>query len=144
MVTEARSAYGSVINIGDGDDPEVFTPIAEVKDISGPTESADVVEVTPHRTGDGAGYKERITTLLDLGTVTFDVNWIGDDAGQLALVDALRLKAKTSFQVLDPDGTGVQFSAYVTQVGRTNPVNGALVRSITLQPDGAPIDVTGS
>lgn len=144
MNTQATSAYGSQVLIGNGASPEVFTPIAEVRDISGPAETADTVEVTPHGTAPGPGYKERIGTLLDLGQVTFDVNWIGNDTSHTRLVTVLRSGLPASFQVLDPDGAGVQFAAFVTNIGRTLPVAGARVRSITLQPTGDPTDVAGS
>ena len=51
-----------------------YTTIAEVKDISGPETSVDVVEVTNQDSPDN--FEEIIPTLKRGGTTSFDVNFV--------------------------------------------------------------------
>src|SRR5690349_12619939 len=75
--SEAVSSFGTLLAIGDGGGSEVFTNIAEVKDISGPSLGIGTEEVTTHLSP--GGVREFIGTLTDPGEVSFDINFIGDD-----------------------------------------------------------------
>ena len=76
----AISAFGTLLKVGDGGGTEVFTTIAEVKEISGPSISVDTVELTTHSSS--GAWKEYLPTLIDAGEVTFDVNFIPTNATQ--------------------------------------------------------------
>ena len=55
-MSEAISAFGTTLKIGDGATPEVFAAIAEVTNVGGPGMSLDTVDIThPSSTG---GWKE--------------------------------------------------------------------------------------
>lgn len=115
--------------------------IAEVRDISGPVATADTDDVTNQSSPDF--YKEKITTLLDGGDVTFDCNYVPGDTSQIALLTALQARGVEPF-TLEPPGGGGQFAfdARVSKWGLDKaPVAKAATLAVTLAVTG-PITVT--
>lgn len=140
-MTSGISAFGTLLKIGDGGGTEVFTTIAEVKDISGPSLKLDTEEVTSHSST--AGWREYIGTLLDAGEVTFTVNFIvtGATHSQTSgLLKDLKNKTLRNFQLVFPNvgNTTWAFSAYVTGFEPSMPVEGALEADVTLKISGQP------
>lgn len=93
-MTEAFAAQGTQLAING-------SPIAEIKSIRGPTESANLIDVTSH---DSAGaYREVISGFLSGGDVTIDGNFIpGDTNGQMALHGALQARSIDSYTITLP------------------------------------------
>lgn len=142
MATEAVSGYGTLLKAGDGTTPtEVFTTIAEVKDISGPGMEQGTEDVTTHSSPGRA--REFIPTLLDGGEVSFDVNLIFDATQGPAsgLYDDMIDGTRRNYQLAFPtDGNDVcLFAAYVTGYEPDAPVDGVLGASITLKVTGLPV-----
>jgi predicted secreted protein len=140
-MSDAVSGFGTFLQRGDGAGPEVFTTIAEVKDITGPGLSADIVEVTNH-SSIGA-FKEKLSTLLDGGEVTFDVNFLPGNATQDAtdgLLSAYMARSKDNYKLIWPTvgDDQVAFKAQVTGFEPTAPVEEALTASVTLTLTGPP------
>jgi predicted secreted protein len=73
----AVSAFGTLLKLGDGATPENFSTIAELKTISGPSLSADAIDVTVHNTP--TPFRRFIAGLLDGGEVNFDIHFIPQD-----------------------------------------------------------------
>jgi hypothetical protein len=117
------------------------TTIAEVRDISGPVATADTDDVT-NQSSTGF-YKEKITTLLDGGDVTFDCNYVPGNASQIALLTALQNRGIETFTLTPPGGGGsFAFEARVSKWGLDKaPVAKAATLAITLAVTG-PITVT--
>jgi predicted secreted protein len=141
MPTQAVAAIGTLLKIGDGGSPETFTTIAEVRDITGPSLSLTLVDVTSH---DSTGnYIENIPTFKSGGTVTFQLNFLPSHATQSAasgLLAAYNNRTLRNFQLVftNPGNTTWSFAAYVTQFTPSAPVQGALTASVTLSIQGAP------
>lgn len=141
-MSNAIAAMGTILKMGDGADPEVFTAIAEVRDISGPSLSGDTVDVTPHSTT--SSWRRIIPTLLNPGEVTFDINFIPteathkDDAG--GLLDLLKNQTRRNFQLAwsDAGATTWSFAGYVTKFEPSAGVEAELKASVTIAIDGAP------
>lgn len=142
--SEAISSFGILLQMGDGADPEVFTTIAEVRDISPPELTRDTEETT-HHTSPG-GWEELLGTLKRSGEVTFEVNWLPTDAthnasdGILSLYDSGEI---TNFQIIFPDSgtTTWAFAAIVTKFQPTGAVAGVLRGNVTFKPTG-PVSLT--
>lgn len=134
--SNAISSFGTLLQRGDGSDPEVFSTIAEVQDIKPPALSADTEEVTHQDSPNG--WKEYLPTLLDAGEVTFDLNFIPTDTGHTALITDMTSRVKRNFKVVFPDGSTWSFAAYVTGFEPDAPVSGKLSASVTLKVTGAP------
>jgi predicted secreted protein len=131
-MTNAISAFGTLLKIGDGASPEVFTTIAEVKDVSGPALNSRTTEVTSH--GSPHAVVEKIITLLEIGNITFDLNWVPGGVTHLQLITDWYAKTKRNFQVVFPDAGSftILFPAAIS-FEPTAPVEGALTASVTLE-----------
>ncbi len=139
MVTQALSAFGTLLKIGDGGGPEAFTTIAEVTDIKGPGLSMDAVEVTSHDSPNAV--KEKIAGLKEVGELTFSINYVPTAATHNATTGLIRdwkNRTKRNFQLVFPDtgATTWSFAALVTNFQPTAPVDGKLAADVTLTPAG--------
>lgn len=141
-MTEATASLGAKIHIGDGQAPtEGFDPIAEVRDWTY-GRGAATEEATSH---DSDRYREFAVVIKEQADVTFEVNWIADDASQERLETVYESGDPGTFRFFDPgDTNGLEVSALVVNIVRNRPVVGILRNSITLRPTGAPAAVVGS
>lgn len=135
-MTEARSSFGTLIKIGDGGAPEVFTTIAEVKDVSGPEITRLMETVTNHSSPGGA--REQIPTTYELGPITFPVNWLPQNATHSyssGLLQDLLDGTLRNFQIVltDVGATVWTLPCIVAGLGPDAPVTGVLGAEITLE-----------
>lgn len=140
-MTEAISAFGTLLKIGDGGGPEVFTSIAEVVTIGGPSLSMDTADVTHHESP--GGWEEVVGTILRSGEVSFDVNFIPTHATQNAatgLLNDLENRTLRNFELVFPDtgNTTWSFAALVTGFEPDAPHDDPLRASVTLKLSGQP------
>lgn len=138
MASIAVSSFGTLLKIGDGGGPEVFTTIAEVKDISGPKYAVGITDVTAHDTGP---YHQKIPALIDAGQVTFQLNFnnAATQGFTGGLYNDMVNRTKRNFQIVIPTTvakTGA-FAAYITGWELGAPVDGALTVDVTLEIAGA-------
>lgn len=139
--TEATAAFGTLLQVGDGATPEVFTTLAEVKDISGPTLSRDTEEVTHHLSPDQ--FKEKVATLKEAGEVTFDMNYLPGNPTQSMSAglgqdykDGTVRNIKIVFA--DVGSTEWILPSIVTGWEPDSPVGGSFDCSVTLEVARAP------
>lgn len=140
-MSNAVSSFGSLLKIGDGAGTEVFTTIAEVMDITGPSISLDTEEVTSQTSANG--YDEHIGTILRGGDVTFDINYGPTDGTHdetTGLISVMNAKSLNNFQLVMTDAgtTTWSFAALVTGFEPAMPVAGALRASVTLKISSKP------
>jgi len=140
-MSNAVSAFGTLLKIGDGGEPETFTTIAEVTDISGPSLSADTIDVTSHDSP--GGYREFIQGLKDAGEVTFTINFIPTEATHDASTGLLKDYndgTLRNFQLVfpDPGNTTWSFAAVVTGFEPSEPTDDKLSADVTLKISGQP------
>lgn len=135
----AISGFGTLVKIGDGGTTEVFTTIAELKNIKLPGIKNALVDVTSHSSP--GGIKEKLAVIGEVTEMTFDVNLIPTAATHSftsgLLKDALS-RAKRNFKVVLPDATSTTWTgaAYVEEFTPEAPVDGVLKASIKLSPTG--------
>lgn len=140
-MTNAIAAFGTLLKRGDGGTVENFTTIAEVRDLSGPSLSADTKDVTAHDSPDG--WEEAIVTLLRGGEVTFQLNFVptetthGYSAG---LIHDMVNRVKGNYQIVFPDSgqTTWGFAALVTGFEPTANVADELTADVTMKITGKP------
>lgn len=139
MPTNAIGGFGTLVKIGDGGGTEVFTTIAELKNIKLPGVKNVVVDVTSHSSP--GGIKEKLAVLGEITEMTFDVSFIPTGATHSytsgLLKDALN-RTKRNFKVVLPDAgaTTWQGAAYVEEFTPEAPVDNVLKASIKLTPAG--------
>ena len=72
------SAKNTLFQIGSAASPPTYTTVGEVRSISGPTTSAEIVDVTTHSL---LGYwRKKLAVLLDPGEISFPMNYDPADA----------------------------------------------------------------
>ena len=140
-MTGALFAQATLLKIGDGGGPEVFTTIAEVGEISGPQLKLDTIDVTTHSSP--GGWEELIAGILRSGEVSFGINYVPTEAthnNTTGLIKDMRTRTLRHFQLVFPDGASTtwSFSAYVTGFNPKNPVDGKLSAEVALKISGQP------
>jgi hypothetical protein len=134
--TKAKSGKGTLLRLGDGATPtEGFTTVLEVKSIDGPSETAELEDVTHMESP--SDYKEYIPTLLDGGELAFEANLVPGDPEQEILTAALQARARKNARVIVPGGLKrYEFAVVVTRMSRSFPTNASMKLAGTLKITG--------
>ncbi|MCK5581325.1 MAG: hypothetical protein KAJ18_08640 [Candidatus Omnitrophica bacterium] len=134
MSENALTSQGIVLAIGSGS-PVSYTAIPEIKTFNGPGGAGQVIDVTDL---DSAAM-EKIMGLPDEGQLSFDINYIPDNAVHVSLRTARENQTLTPMKITFTDTTGTvwTFNAYVTGFTVTGGVNAALNAAVTLEITGA-------
>ena len=125
----AVRAHGTLFQIGDGGDPEVFTTIAEVLDIE---DAGSSFEVEAFR-GDGDGFPAVVPSETQPGEIEFDINYTRASS-QVALRDAHLDQSPRSLRLVFPTSPAetVTFRGYITGFAFSAPVEGIMRASVTI------------
>lgn len=134
-----RSAKGTLLGIGDGDSPELFPTIGQVRSIAGPTVAAIVQDVTTHSTA--GNWMEKLAVLLDPGTMSFPINYDSTDethAFATGLWADLITLQERNFQCTFAGNVGLlAFAAFFSGHGFDLPVDNIIQGTIELTITGA-------
>lgn len=133
-MSDAIAGVGTAFKRGDGASPEVFTAIAEVNSITGPSMSRETIDVTSlDSTG---GYREYITGFRDGGEVALSMNFTRD--GWEAMRIDFANDDTVNYQIVFPDtgATTLDFAAYVTDLPITTTPDDKITAEITLKITG--------
>lgn len=132
-MTDAFAAYGSQLQRGNGADPEVFSPVAEITSDIPTSLQRPSIDVTSHGSG---GVRSRIPGgIRSFEPIQITCNLVRDavEADIRADFDS---GARTNYRVIDPDGEGLEFEAVVTNISTARALDGALQANITFDPTG--------
>ena len=110
------------------------TNIGEVVSFNGPGGSASIIDVT-HL---GSTRREKRMGIADEGQISFDINLVPNDAGQIKLRDdrAARTERTCRLFLTDTGGTILTMDAYCTQFSIQGSVDNKIQGSITLEITG--------
>ena len=152
-IAQAQPAINTLIKIGNLGSPISFNTIANVGDISPLLGmKADIVDVTSHSTT--VPWRQKITTLLDNGDVSFKLFFIPSSAGSdgtpntpyghdgtnglLAVFTGRQLR---EYQLVFPDpvATTYYFQAYISKFNILAKVAGVLEADVTFTTTGQPV-----
>ena len=131
--TNATPGFGTLLKVGNG--AGVYTTLAEVKDITGPGLTHDVEEVTHHQSP--GRFKEKIATLIDGGEVTFNMNYLPQNATQSVssgLLKDMIDHTLRNIKIVLPDVGSTEWilPCFVTNWEPTMPVGSVFDCSVTL------------
>ncbi len=140
-VSVATAGIGTLLQIGDGATPEVFTTIAEVLDIAGPGLVSDLVDVT--NMSSPGSFEESLPTILRSGEISFSVNFLPTNTTQSStsgLIADFEARTNRNWQLVftDTPATTWSFAGYVTNVTPQMPVAGATTMDVTIKLTGQP------
>lgn len=140
-MTEATIGLGTVLQYGDGESPEEFTPVAEVVNITGPSMSRELPDAT-HMASPG-GYREFLGGLKDGGQVACQCNHLPNNATQDALTGVLSFFNSgviKTWQLVFPTSPAVtwEFQAVLENFEPETPIDDKMGMSFTLKVSGQP------
>ena len=145
--SKAGIGLGTVLSIGDGAEPEVFTPVGEIKTIGQTGRQVATEDVTNL---DSAS-REFIPTLLDSGAFDLTGSRIGTDAGQIAFESAFAGLKRPNFTVTLPKAPGqttmgdkFEFSGLVQESNFTLAVDKSVMFSAKIKVSGLITETPGS
>lgn len=152
----AIPAIGTLLQVGNGASPEIFNSIANIGDITGPSVAAAVVDVTSH-TSVSAPWRQKITTLLDPGTITLPLYFVPSSGGpsgagtfmghnftsglgRLFANRGLSPGIPYNWKTIFPDGvpTTYEYQAFISKYAQKAPVAGVLTADLELSITGVP------
>lgn len=112
--------------------------IAQVRSISGPGMSKDVIDTT-HLTSTN-GWRTFLASFKDAGEVEVGLLWDPTDTSHEILEDNFASTATAAYSIVfsDPASTTFQFNAFVTAQGPQAPLGEALTNDYTLKITGTP------
>lgn len=137
-----NKAYGTRLLMGDGEEPETFDEIAQVRNFSGPGLKVDVEDATTHDSP--GGWEEVVPTVLRSGEIKLEILYDPEEETHNAadgLLKRLDQKILTDFRFIFPDSANTTwiFSAYVNQFEPGAPAEGLLTAALSLKISGTPI-----
>ncbi len=143
MSSKASSSQKVILARGDGASPtEVFTKIGEITSWNGPTETAKQIDVTSV----DSDAREFIAGLSDPGEVSFDGNFVADDASQLGLRADMAARVLRNFKLTLADATAaltkptvIAFTAVVTKFEIKGSVDNKVDFAAALKISGVPV-----
>lgn len=133
-MSDAIAGVGTSFKRGDGASPEVFTAIAEVNSITGPSMTREFIDVTSlDSTG---GYREFIGGFRDGGEVTLTMNFTRNGYEEMRL-DFVS-DDSVNYQIVLPDtgATTLDFAAFVTDLPLTITPDDKVTAEVTLKITG--------
>lgn len=118
-----------------------FSTIANVSNLEGPGREREAIEVTSHDSPDQ--YREFVKGLKDGGEVSITINYDPTDTGHEALDDDFEEKELRDYQVVILPGTSDEhtweFSALITEISDSFPVDDRMEREVTVKISGKPV-----
>ncbi len=113
--------------------PVTYTEVSEITDFDGPGSGQATVYDVTHLS---STRKEKRMGLPDEGQVTFSINYLPGDTGQVAARTARNNRAEKGYRVTLSDGTVATFDAYCLSIGPSGIVDGKVAGKITLEITG--------
>lgn len=134
----AIAGINSLLKLGDGASPEVFTTIAEVRSIAGPTMAVEVVDVTNHDSQNAT--REKVASLIDPGQLSFDMNFQpleGTHDHLTGLLDEFENRRTSNYQLVFPGSIDTyQMAGFVTGMPLNFPVDDVITANVTIELTG--------
>lgn len=96
MATSASVSKGTVLKIKTGTGAGAFVEVGEVKDFSGLGGGSSAILDATHM---GSSAKEKLVGVKDEGSVKFTMNYVANDAGQLAVMAARDANTVADFEL---------------------------------------------
>lgn len=134
-------AFGIAFERSDMAEPEVFTPIANVTNVSGPEMERETYDVTAHDSADG--WREFIGGLKDGGEVSLELNY--DPSKHDVLVQDFDDVTPRTYRIVFPQSLGTwEIKALLTGFSQEAPVDDKLSAELTFKVSGKPTITSGA
>lgn len=134
-------AKGTQLQVGDGEEPEVFTTIPQVGDIDGPGGDSEEIDVTDH---DSPGNTdETLPGTVNPGDLSFPIHYDPDLVLHNQLFNDQKGQTVRNYRIVYTTAGDKTFGfpAFVKQFRQAAPVKGALRWNLTLRVAGDVVEV---
>jgi hypothetical protein len=136
--SQAMIGYGSHFHIFQTEDsPNDWVDIGEVSNITPPSATTDMIDVTHMQSPDGR--REFVPGLIDPGECSFDMNYIPGSVGDLlllALLDLAPSQRKRWCRIIYPNGVLHDFEALIQTYAPTIPTDDKMTATVTFKVTG--------
>lgn len=136
--SQAMIGYGCKFEIGENaDSPSNFTELGEVTNITFPSATTDMVDVT-HMQSPG-GIREFVPGLIDPGECSFEMNFVPGSTAEntlnaiLALAPSLRVRF---CRITTPNSYYYEFLALLMTFEKTAPTDDKMTATVTFKVTG--------
>ena len=136
MSSSAIESQGVVVQWLDSiNSPNEYRAIPEVKQISGPSGSASVIDVSDL----GSTGREKRMGLPDEGQLQLTINYIPDNEIHLGMRAARTARTLESFKIIftDTGATVFTFSGYISGFSVSGAVDGVIEAQVTVEISGS-------
>lgn len=111
-MSEAISATGTLLYIGNGASPEVFTDVVpELRTITPPAQFRNALETTTHNDGE----ESHVLGIKRSDEIAFSMNWLKGNSIQDQLESDYQANTKRTYRIEYPDGVRLTFKARVSK-----------------------------
>jgi hypothetical protein len=132
--TLAKLGYGSLFQTSNNDSPLTWTAMSEVRSISLPGLSRDVIDAS-HESAPN-GWREVLTGLLTAGDFSVECNFIKTTYSTLfAELSSTTIKAR---RIVFPGGTFLEFNAYLISLEGMLDSGAVVLSTAKFRPSGQP------
>ena len=124
-MSDAKLFTGTLLKMGDGASPEVFTAIAELANIDPPELNRNEIDVSIHNEGE----ESILTGMLRQGKINLVVNYLPGNAthnaatGLLSKIDG---NTKQNYRIVWPASAGASYWEFPAYVTNFKPTGGGL------------------
>jgi predicted secreted protein len=132
-------AKGTQLKVGNSATPtEVFTLIPGIRSITGPSMSAETIDITSHDTP--GSFRDKMQGLKDWGVLSFDLLWEPDNVQHQQLFDDYKAGTERNYELIYPDtgSTKLSFKGFVGNNPTTAAYDGALTKTAEIVIKGSP------
>lgn len=143
-MSQAIIANGTLLQMGGSTSAATFVTVPEMKSLSGPSVSFDLLDATSH---DSVGYfREFIPGLADGDNISGTMNWRPSNTVHTELRVDSYARALNFFKVVFPDTGGdntVVSAAYIATISPKADIGAILEADLTLKITGQPVWAPG-
>lgn len=135
---QARSGYGTLLKRGDGGAPQTFTTIYGARSITLNGMQTDKVETTTHSSAGAGAFREYMVTLIDPGTLEFEINYDPADVTHIAIKNDWLNRTTRDWQIVLPNNIEtISCTGYVLGGPIEFPTDDVITQKLTIQLTGA-------
>ena len=129
--TEAMIGYGSNFELHDGGSPGTYDEIAEVFNITPPSDTVDVIDATHTQSPDAT--REFILGLRDPGECSFEINFVPGGDGDAAIQAWRDARERRSCRITFPNNVTWTFSGLLTGYEPAAPTDDKMTATVTIK-----------
>lgn len=132
--TQASIGYGTTFGIADDNSPDNYITVAEVFDITPPSQKIDQIDATHSESPDR--FREFIQGLIDAGETSFDMNFVPGSASDI-LIQSLRDGSSRSCRITFPNAATWTFTGVLTGYEPKVPTADKMTATVTFKVSGS-------